>query len=101
VIDPAVRTEVARGPVRVLVELRVGDAAASGGPGTAALERAIAAAQQGVLGRLTGTCFTVVRLYATVPLLALEIGADALLALEGMDDLVSRVQPDRLRRPSG
>ena len=60
----------------------------------------IAAAQQAVLGRLSGTSHRLVRQYTSVPLLALEIGADALRALEGMGDLVIRVRAERARTPT-
>ncbi len=98
-IDPEVRAATNAGPTRVLVELRL-----SGSPpphgGAAAQERAIAAAQQAVLGRLSGTRHRVVRQFTSVPLITLEIGADALRALEGMGDLVIRVRAERVRSPS-
>jgi len=98
VIDPEVRVAAAQGRARVLVELRL--SGASPPPGAAAQERAIAATQQAVLARLSGTSHRVVRQYTSVPLLALEIGADALRALEGMGDLVARVRAERVRPPS-
>jgi hypothetical protein len=52
-----------------------------------------------VLARLTGTSYRLVRQYATVPLLALEIGPDALEALEKMGDVVTLVRLDRPRPP--
>jgi hypothetical protein len=53
-----------------------------------------------VLGRLSGTAHRLVRQFTSVPLLTLEIGADALRALEGMGDLVLRVRAERVRSPS-
>jgi len=98
VIDPAVRAAVAQGHARVLVELRPTGSASLGD--AAAHERAIAAAQQAVLARLAPQSHRLVHRYTSVPLLSLEIGADALRALETMGDLVLRVRADRLRVPS-
>jgi hypothetical protein len=101
VIDPDVRAAVAQGPARVLVELRLpapGGAPPSGP--ASAQEQAITAARQRVLARLAGTSHRLVRQYTSVPLLALEIGADALRALEGMGDLVARVRAERIRPPA-
>jgi hypothetical protein len=99
VIDSEVRAATASGRARVLVELRLSGAVRPPG-GAAAQERVIAAAQQAVLGRLSGTPHRLVRQYTSVPLLALEIGADALRALEGMGDLVIRVRAERARTPT-
>jgi hypothetical protein len=99
VIDPEVRAAAATGPTRVLVELRLSGGSPPRG-GAAAQEHAIAAAQQAVLGRLSGTAHRLVRQFTSVPLLTLEIGADALRALEGMGDLVLRVRAERVRSPS-
>jgi hypothetical protein len=96
VIDPEVRTAVGRGPARVLVELRMPEPAPGAAP---AREAAIAAARHAVLARLSGTTYRLVRDYTSVPLLALEIGPDALQALEAMGDLVARVRAEALRRP--
>jgi hypothetical protein len=96
VIDPEVRTAIGRGPARVLVELRMPEPA----PGTAPTrEAAIAAARHAVLARLSGTTYRLVRDYTSVPLLALEIGPDALQALEAMGDLVARVRAEAIRQP--
>ena len=97
-IDPEVRAAVAQGRTRVLVELRLSAAGPAGG--AAAQERAIVAAQQAVLVRLSGTSHRLVRQFTSVPLLTLEIESDALRALEAMGDLVSRVRAEGLRRPS-
>ena len=100
VIDPEVRTATAQGRARVLVELRLPDGAP---PRPAARRRRSAPsppAQQAVLARLATTPHRLVHRYTTVPLLSLEIGPDALRALEAMGDLVARVRADRLRAPS-
>jgi hypothetical protein len=99
VIDSEVRTATMSGRARVLVELRLpGSLPAPGGAATQ--ERVIAATQRAVLARLAGTPHRLVRQYTSVPLLALEIGAEALRALEGMGDLVLRVRAERVRSPS-
>lgn len=85
VIDPEVRA-MAGGSTRVLVDLRA----------RAADPAAVSDAQNEVLRRLAGTGARLVRRYTTVPLLALEIDADALARLEGMGGLVIRVRPDRI-----
>ncbi len=96
VIDSEVRTAVGRGPARVLVELRMREPASGAAPER---EAAIAAARQAVLARLSGTTYRLVRDYTSVPLLALEIGPDALQALEAMGDLVARVRAEAIRQP--
>jgi hypothetical protein len=98
VIDPDVRAAVAQPPARVLVELRLPGFSTDTDPG-APRTPAISAARQVVLARLTGTSYRLVRQYATVPLLALEIGPDALEALEKMGDVVTLVRLDRPRPP--
>ena len=100
VIDPEVRDAVARGPVRVIVLLRLPDPSAADAGVRSTREQAIATARQAALSRLAGTLHRLVRQYTTIPLLTLEIGADALLALETMGDLVVRVQGERVRRPA-
>lgn len=106
VIDPAVRTAVAAGPARVIVELRVTPAFTPEGglPDPAAVEaqrRAIARAQDDLVARLAGTTFSVARRYGSLPMMAIEIGADALARLETAGPLVVRVLPDspRSRQP--
>ena len=105
-IDPAVRTAAAAGPVRVIVELRItppfkpeGELASPAA--VEAQRRAIAQTQDGLLASLAGTTFSVARKYDGLPLLALEIGADALARLEAAGALVTRVSSDspRLRQP--
>jgi hypothetical protein len=100
VIDPEVRAAVARGPVRVIVELRLPDPSAADPGLRPTREQVIATARQAALARLSGTLHRLVRQYTTIPLLALEIGPDALLALETMGDLVVRVQGEQVRRPA-
>jgi hypothetical protein len=103
-IEPQVRTAVAAGRARVLVELRiVGGMRPEGELATAdasAQRNAIAAAQQSVVSRLAGADYSLSRRYTSVPLLALEVGADALAALEAMGDLVVRVRADRAVPPA-
>lgn len=105
VVDPVVSAQILRGPVRVIVELRVEGGLRPEGdlPDSAAVSaqrHAIARAQQRVLSRLAGTRFALVRGYATVAFLALEVEADALAALQGMPDVVRRVAADELSAPS-
>jgi hypothetical protein len=89
-VDPEVRAQVAVGRARVLVELRVeGDAASSG---------AVGRAQDAVLARLPAGHASLARRYSAIPLLALEIDAVGLRALEGMSDLVSGVKADAIAR---
>jgi hypothetical protein len=105
VIDPAVREAATRGSVRVLVELRVAggarpEAELASTDAVARQRSAIASAQQGVVTRLAGTSSRVARLYTVLPVLVLEIGADALASLERMGDLVARVRLDAARPPA-
>lgn len=93
-IDPEVRAVTQRGTARVLVELRVPETDPARRPGV------IGRAQDELLHRLGGTRIRVVRRYATVPLLALEIDAAALARLEAMSDLVTHVRIDATLRPS-
>ena len=81
----------------MLVELRLRDFAPNAG---STREQAIATARQAVLARLAGTPYRVVRQYASIPLLALEIGPAALEALEGMGDLVAQVHAEQMRPPA-
>ena len=105
-VDPAVRAGVAGGMTRVIVELRITPAFKPEGdlPSPAAVEaqrRTISNAQDDLLARLAGTSFSVSRKYDGLPLMALEIGADALTRLEAAGNLVARVLPDspRFRQP--
>jgi hypothetical protein len=94
VIDPEVRALVAAGRARVLVVLRVGEDSDLGQRADA-----ISRAQDAVLSRLTSGHASVLRRYTSVPMLALEIDATALGALETMTDIVAGVKPDLTRRP--
>jgi hypothetical protein len=105
-IDPAVRTAAAAGPVRVIVELRISPPFTPEGnlPSPAAVEeqrRAIAKTQDDLIASLAGTSFSVARKFDGLPMMALEIGADALARLEVSGMLVTRVLEDapRFRQP--
>jgi len=52
-----------------------------------------------VLSRLPRSHGSLLRRYASVPLLSLEIDATALLALERMPDVVAAVKLDRTAAP--
>jgi len=90
VIAPEVRQLVGGSSARVIVELRLDE---SGDP--THRPEAIARAQDALLLRLPHSHISVARRYTSVPLLALEIDATALAAIEGMPDLVVSVKPDR------
>lgn len=60
---------------------------------------AIGRAQDAVLSRLPDGHAAVVRRYASIPMLALEIDAIALRALETMPDVVAAVKLDRSLKP--
>ena len=102
-IDPRVDADAARGRSRVIVELHVADMTPEGTltpERAAAQRRAIADAQDAVLSRLRGTDATLVRRFASSPLLALEIGPSALAMLRTMGDVVIRVVPDTVIPPA-
>jgi len=94
VVDPDLSTLVHVGRTRVLVMLQVSE---SGDEGQRA--DAIGRAQDAVLSRLPHGHASVVRRYASIPMLALEIDAIALLALETMPDVVAAVKLDRSLKP--
>jgi subtilisin len=106
VVSAALQNRVqAEGTARVLVELRLGRGAfVSEGR----LDRATAAAQRRdikdketrVLARLGSKQHRVTRRFSTVPLVALEVGSDALRELENADGLVDRVVEDDIVYPS-
>jgi hypothetical protein len=91
VVDPRIPVLLEAGRVRVLVELRAGDA-------TDRVD-AIAKTQDRVLVRLPANHAAVTRRYATIPMLALEIDRTALEALEMMGDVVIGVKPDLTAPP--
>ena len=93
-IDPEVRAVTQRGTARVLVELSIPNTDEERRPGV------IGRAQDQLLQRLQGTSIRLFRRYTTVPLVALEIDAQALARLEAMSDLVTDVRMDTTVRPS-
>ncbi len=94
VIDPDVRALVQAGRARVLVTLQVGETA-----NETLREQAIHRAQDAVLARLPSSHASVVRRYTSIPMLALDIDAAALHALESMTDVVVAVTSDSRLKP--
>ena len=94
VIDPNVRALVQAGRARVLVTLQVGETA-----NETLREQAIHRAQDAVLARLPPSHASVVRRYTSIPLLALDIDAASLHALESMTDVVVAVTSDSRLKP--
>ena len=83
-VVPAVYAAVqAQGAVRVMVRLGTDDTSA----------QAIAAAQNEVLAALRGTTHRILQRYAASPYLALEVGLDALNALDRAPKVLT-VAPD-------
>jgi subtilisin family serine protease len=101
-IEPDLAARAAeRGSVRVMVELAV---AAQPEPWLPAAARAaqrarIAASRDALRGELGGARHEVARAYRSIPFVALEVGPEALAALE-RSPRVRAVREDRLRRPS-
>jgi len=93
-VDPEVRALVASGRARVLVMLQVSETSDE-----AQRADAIGRAQDAVLARLPRPHASVMRRYASIPVLALEIDATALQALETMTDIVAAVKLDRAVKP--
>ena len=93
-IDPEVRALVRTGRARVLVTLQIGEM-----KDQTQRAEAIGRAQDAILARLPAAHASVVRRYASIPLLALEIDATALHTLETMTDVVAGVKPDRTVTP--
>ena len=83
------------GTLSGLVRASAGRIAFSGRDITNQRPEAIARAQDALLWRLPHSHISVARRYTSVPLLALEIDATALAALEAMPELVVSVKPDR------
>jgi len=94
VVDPEIRALVRVGRARVLVTLQVAETS-----DPAQRADAIGRAQDAVLARLPSTHASVVRRYESIPMLALEIDATALRALETMTDVVAGVTLDRAVKP--
>ena len=94
VVDPEIRALVRVGWARVLVTLQVAETS-----DPAQRADAIGRAQDAVLARLPSTHASVVRRYESIPMLALEIDATALRALETMTDVVAGVKLDRAAKP--
>ncbi|PYM56916.1 MAG: hypothetical protein DMD77_13980 [Candidatus Rokuibacteriota bacterium] len=93
-VDSEIRALVRVGRARVLVTLQVAETS-----DPAQRADAIGRAQDAVLARLPSTHASVVRRYESIPMLALEIDATALRALETMTDLVAGVKLDRAVKP--
>jgi subtilase family protein len=104
VVAAAVRSRIQReGRARVLVELRTptGVRPESELPlaGIVLQRNDIAVIGHQVLARLAGRIFSALHKYETVPLLALEVGADALAELEASTFWVARVLEDEVHAP--
>ena len=93
-VEPEVRALTSTGRARVFVMLQVPDTG-----NQAQRADAIGRAQDAVLARLPQSHASVVRRYASVPMLALEIDATALRALETMTDIVAGVKLNRAVKP--
>jgi hypothetical protein len=96
-----VRQTVKSGTAKVPVDLRISALKPEGElkpESVKAQRQAIAEGQDRVLSQLANTRFTVARRYQSIPLLALEVGADALAKLEGMTDVVRVWRTAPLRR---
>ena len=89
-VDPEVRALVSAGRARVFVMLHVPETA-----GQVQRPSAIGRVQDEVLARLPQSHASLIRRYASVPMLALEIDATAVRVLETMTDLVAGVKRDR------
>ena len=92
-INPEIRVLVLAGRVRVLVALKIAD------PDGGQRADAIARAQDQVLSHLSEPHASVMRRYASIPMLALEIDATALRILETLNDVVTSVKLDRTLKP--
>src|SRR5690349_20456432 len=101
-----VHDRVARdGHARVIIELRIpaGRHVAEGllSPAAVSAQRSdIAAARAHVLIRLTGRAHRVLHQYETIPLLAMDVGPDAVLELEASAFWVTRVIADGVNVPA-
>jgi len=105
-IHDAVRERLQReGRARVLVTLRLpaGAHLPEGGlaPAVRAAQRAdIRLAQQSILGRLKPHSHKILRRYATIPMMALEVGPQALAELAAAPGIVASVVVDPILRPT-
>ena len=109
--DPAtvakLLTKSRNAPLPVIVEFALGGATGQGHRPEATLSAAAASAQRqaiqqmqsGVLTRLGGTDYGNVKTFATVPLMALEVGPEALRRLAADPDVV-RIQEDMAVPPN-
>src|SRR5215468_4254257 len=106
VVAPEVRERALReGRIRVIAEVRLpsGQHVPEGMLSGAALSlqrNDIASVRNQVLARLAGRTHRVLRQYGSVPLLALEVGPDALSELEASSLLVRRVVEDTVNAPT-
>ena len=106
IVEPEVRNRILReGRLRVIVALRLpgGAHVPEGlltGAGRSVQRRDIASGRLQVLSRLMGRNHSVRQQYSTVPMVALEIGPDALSELEASSLWVRRVVVDTLNAPS-
>ena len=93
-VDPEVRALTSVGCARVIVILQI--------PETADQVQhagAIGLVQEAVLARLPQHHASLVRRYDSIPMLALEIDATGLQALETMTDVIVSVMLDRVVKP--
>jgi subtilisin len=92
------------GSARVIVELQLPGPHVPDGPpigAVASVQRAdIAAVQSQILSRLARTRYRLLRQYQTVPLVALQVGSDAIAELEAASFWVKRVLPDTVKAPT-
>jgi len=106
VVAPEVRERALReGRIRVIAEVRLpsGQHVPEGLLSGAALSlqrNDIASVRSQILTRLAGRTHRVLRQYGSVPLLAIEVGPDALSELEASSLLVRRVVEDTVNAPT-
>lgn len=93
-VDPEVRALASAGRARVIVMLQIPESADQ-----AQRTGAIGRVQEAVLARLPQSHASLVRRYDSIPVLALEIDATGLQALETMTDVVVSVKLDRAVKP--
>ena len=104
-VPAAVRDRISRqGHARVIVELRLSGGHVPEGQlsdaATVTQRHELAGVQRQLLSRLIGRAHRVVHQYESVPLIALEIGPDALAAIEASTLAVNRVVEDTLHTPT-